>query len=838
MNFEESRIIPVDIEKEMKKSYLDYSMSVIVGRALPDVRDGLKPVHRRIIYTMYENNLMPNKSYRKCADTVGTVLGRYHPHGDASVYDALVRMAQDFSLRYPLVDGQGNFGSVDGDPAAAYRYTEAKMSKISTNLITNIEKETVDFVNNYDDRLQEPSVLPSRFPNILINGATGIAVGMATNIPPHNLCEVIDGIIYLMDNENAEPIDLMEYIKAPDFPTGGIIMGHSGIRAAYTTGRGKITLRGRTEIEVDKNGKSSIIITEIPYMVNKARLITNFAELVKEKRIEGITNLRDESDRDGMRIVIEIRKDANPQIILNQLYKYSQLQETVGVIMLALCNGQPKVLNLKQILQHYIEFQISIIKRRTEFDLKKAKERCHILEGLKIALDFIDEVIKILRASKTITEGKTKLIKRFKLSDIQSTAIVQMRFGQLTGLEKIKIEEELNEILQKISEYEFILANHFKVIEIIKTELLEIKEKFGDERRTGIEIVTGEVDIEDLIKEEECVVTITHFGYIKRLPIDTYKSQKRGGRGVTGVNNKDEDFVEELFTSSTHDYVLFMTNKGKVYRKKCYQIPEGSRTARGMNIKNILPLEENEKVTYMLNTREFKDDNYLIMLTVNGIIKRTPLSAYDTSRKNGIIAINLDENDELAWVHLSSGNDDIIIATRNGVAIKINENDARPLGRTARGVKAINLKENDKVVGLAPVLEGYNLLTITENGQGRRTKFSDYRLQNRAGKGIINYKDTKENGLIASVMSVKNDDDIILITNDGIIIRTNVESISLQSRYAKGVKVMRVKDQQKIVNVVATEKYIEETEILENNNENNIENDIENENNIENTDNE
>jgi len=810
MNFKESKIIPVDIEKEMKKSYLDYSMSVIVGRALPDVRDGLKPVHRRIIYTMYENNLMPNRAYRKCADTVGSVLGRYHPHGDASVYDALVRMAQDFSLRYPLVDGQGNFGSVDGDPAAAYRYTEARMSKMSMNLVTDIEKETVDFVNNYDDRLLEPSVLPSKFPNLLVNGSTGIAVGMATNVPPHNLGEVIDGIFYLMDNKDAEPIDLMDYIKAPDFPTGGTIMGHSGIRAAYTTGRGKITLRGKAEVEEDKNGRNSIIITEIPYMVNKARLITSFAELVKDKRVEGISNLRDESDRDGMRVVVELKRDANPQIILNQLYKYSQLQETVGVIMLALSDGQPKILNIKEILQSYVDFQVSIIRRRTEFDLRKAKERCHILEGLKIALDFIDEVIKILRASKTVGEGKTALMERFKLSEIQAGAIVQMRLGQLTGLEKVKIEDELKEIVEKITEFEFILANHFRIIEIIKEELLQIKEKYNDERKTSIEAVTGEVDIEDLIKEEDCVVTITHFGYIKRLPVDTYKSQKRGGRGVTGVNNKNEDFVEELISSSTHDYILFMTNRGKVYRKKCYQIPEGSRTSRGLNIKNILPLEDGEKVTYMINTREFRDDNYLIMLTINGIIKRTALSAYDTSRKNGIIAINLDDNDELVWVHLSSGNDDIIIATRNGIAIKINENAARPLGRTARGVKAINLKSGDKVVGLAPVIDGYKILTITEKGQGRRSNFEDYRLQNRGGKGIINYKDTKENGLIASVMSVSQDEDIILITNDGIIIRTSVESISLQSRYAKGVRVMRVCEGQKIVNVVATEKFIEE----------------------------
>ncbi|MGL5973006.1 MAG: DNA gyrase subunit A [Oscillospiraceae bacterium] len=815
MNFEESRIIPVDIEKEMKKSYLAYSMSVIVGRALPDVRDGLKPVHRRILYTMYENGLTPDKAYRKCADTVGSVLGRFHPHGDSSVYDALVRMAQDFSLRYPLIDGQGNFGSVDGDNAAAYRYTEARMSKISTNLITNIEKETVDFTPNYDDRLMEPSVLPSRFPNLLVNGSTGIAVGMATNIPPHNLGEVIDGIIYLMGNADATPIDLMDFIKAPDFPTGGIIMGHSGIRSAYCTGRGKITLRGRAVIEEDKSGKSSIIINEIPYMVNKSRLITSFADLVKDKKVEGITNLRDESDRDGMRIVVELRRDVNPQIILNQLYKFSQLQETVGVIMLALNQGQPKIFNLKEVLESYIEFQVSIVRRRTEFDLRKAKERCHILEGLKIALDYIDEVIKILRKSKTINEGKQALIERFKLSDLQSAAIVQMRLGQLTGLEKVKIEDELKEILEKIKEFEFILANHYKILEIIKEELIFIKDKYNDERRTSIETVTGEVDIEDLIKEEECVVTITNLGYIKRLPVGTYKSQKRGGRGVTGVNNREEDFVAELFTSSTHDYILFLTNKGRVYRKKCYQVPEGSRTSRGLNIKNILPLEDGERVSSMLRTREFSEDKYLIMVTTNGIIKRTALSHYDTSRKTGIIAINLDESDELAWVYLSNGNDNIVIATKNGMSIRINENDARPLGRTARGVKAITLKTGDKVVGLAPVIDGSKLLTITEKGQGRRSSFDDYRLQSRGGKGSINYKATNENGLVASVRTVADDDDVILITNDGIIIRTSVDSISVQSRYAKGVKVMRVSNDQKIITVAGAEKYNEEDEIDE-----------------------
>lgn len=820
MNLDNSKIIPVDIEKEIKKSYLDYSMSVIVGRALPDVRDGLKPVHRRILYTMYENNLTPDKAFRKCADTVGTVLGRYHPHGDSSVYDALVRMAQDFSLRYTLINGQGNFGSIDGDPAAAYRYTEAKMEKISVNMLTDIEKETVDFVPNYDDRLVEPSVLPSRFPNILVNGSTGIAVGMATNIPPHNLGEVIDAIIYLMENEDATSLDLMEYIIAPDFPTGGIIMGYSGIRAAYTTGRGKITLRGKAFIEEDeKNKKNSIIITEIPYMVNKSRLITNFAELVKDKKIDGITNLRDESDRDGIRIVIELKRDANPQIVLNQLYKYSQLQETVGVIMLALADGVPKVLTLKEVLQKYIEFQISIIRRRTEFDLKKARERIHILEGLRIALDFIDEVIKILRSSRTLKEGKESLIERFKLSEIQANAIVQMRLGQLTGLEKEKIENEYNEILEKIKEFEFILSNNFKILEIIKTELIQIKEKFGDKRRTTIEAVTGEVDIEDLIKNEECVITLTNMGYIKRLPIDTYKSQKRGGKGVTGVNNKEEDFVQELFTANTHDFILFITNTGRIYKQKCYQLPQGSRTSRGSHIRNILPLEENEKIASMIKVTEFNDEQYLIMLTVNGVIKRTNVNYYNNIRKTGIIAINLDDNDELAFVYLSSGNDDMIIATKNGISIRINEQFIRPLGRTARGVKAITLSKNDKVVGLAPVLENSYILTVTENGQGRLSSFDEYRLQSRGGKGSINYKTNSETGLVASVQSVNIEEDIIIVTDDGIIIRTSVDSISIQSRYAKGVRIMRInKNEQKIVTVAKAQKYVsDEYEEIEEN---------------------
>lgn len=807
--------IQVDIEKEMKKSFLDYSMSVIVSRALPDVRDGLKPVHRRILYTMYENNLTPDKPYRKCADTVGSVLGRYHPHGDASVYDALVRLAQDFSMRHTLVDGHGNFGSVDGDPPAAYRYTEARMGKASMHLLTNIEKNTVDFTSNYDERLQEPSVLPSRFPNLLVNGSTGIAVGMATNIPPHNLNEVVNAVVYLMENPNAEIPQLMEFIKAPDFPTGGVIMGHSGTKSAYMTGRGKIILRGRTEIEEMKNGKEQIIITEIPYMVNKARLIVSIADLVKDKRIDGITNIRDESDRDGMRVVIELRRDVNAQIILNQLYKFSQLQETVGAIMLALVDGVPKVLNLKEILQHYIDFQVEIIRRRTQFDLDKALERSHILEGLKKALDIIDEIIATLKASKTVPEGRQALQDKYGFTERQAAAIVAMRLGQLTGLEIQKIEEELAALLEQIAEYRLILSSHEKVVEIIKEELLEIRDKLGDERRTSIEAVTGEVDIEDLIKEENSIVTLTHLGYMKRLPVDTYKSQKRGGRGITGVNNREEDFAKDLFVASTHDYILFMTNKGRVYRKKCYEIPEAGRTARGINVRHILPLEDGENVTDMIKVNDFTADNYLVMVTVNGIIKRTAISAYDTSRKTGVIAITLDEGDELAWAHLTSGNDDLIIATRKGIAIRINENDARPLSRTARGVKVITLDEDDKVVGMAPVVEGAKLLTITEKGQGRRTETSEYRLQNRGGKGSINYKATEQNGLVAGVRMVNDDEDVILITDDGIIIRIRVADISVQSRYAQGVRVMRVDEGQKIMTVAKAAKEDENEEETE-----------------------
>ncbi len=801
-----SKVIQRDIEKEMKKSFLDYSMSVIVSRALPDVRDGLKPVHRRILYTLYENGITPEKPYRKCADTVGSVLGRYHPHGDASVYDALVRLAQDFSLRYPLVDGHGNFGSVDGDPAAAYRYTEAKMSKISLDMLTDIEKDTVDFMPNYDDRLKEPVVLPSRFPNILVNGSTGIAVGMATNIPPHNMTEVINAIDLLIDNPDATLDEIMEHIKGPDFPTGGIIMGRSGIRAAYATGRGKIILRARAEIQEMKNGRFRIAVTEIPYMVNKSRLLESIANLVKEKRIEGISDLRDESDRDGMHIVIELKRDANPQIVLNQLYSFTQLQDTVGVIMLALNDGQPKVMNLKEILEHYIDFQADIIRRRTEFDLRKAKEREHILEGLKIALDFIDEVIKILRNAKSIPEGKAELMERFGLDDLQATAIVQMRLGQLTGLERTKIEEELAALLEKIADFEDILANYSRVLEIIKSEIEQIKKKFGEDRRTEIAAVSGEVDIEDLIPVEECVVTLTHYGYIKRQPIDVYKSQKRGGRGVSGMKQRDEDFAEELFICSSHDNILFLTNKGRMYKLKCYEIPEGSKASRGTNIINLLPLEAEEKVTSMIQGGEFEEDKYLVMVTRRGTIKRTQLSAYKNIRKSGLIAITLQEGDELAWVRVTTGSSELIIATRMGMAIRIEEKEIRPLSRSAMGVRAIKLRDGDEVVGMARLREGATVMTVTDRGQGRRSDISDYRVQGRGGYGSINYRVNDVKGYVCGIKVVDETDDIILISNDGVIIRMHVSDINVMSRYASGVRVMRLSEDARVVTFARAER--------------------------------
>ena len=800
MEQENNKIITVDIEQEMKKSFLDYSMSVIVSRALPDVRDGLKPVHRRILYTMYENGLSPEKAYRKCADTVGAVLGRYHPHGDASVYDALVRLAQDFSMRYPLVDGHGNFGSVDGDPPAAYRYTEAKMSKISTVMLTDIDKETVDFGSNYDDRLKEPSVLPSRFPNILVNGSTGIAVGMATNIPPHNLGEVIDAVDLLLDNPDAGLDEIMTCIQGPDFPTGGIIMGRSGIRAAYGTGRGKITLRGRAEIQEHKNGREKIVITEIPYMVNKARLIESIAGLVKEKRITDISDLRDESDRDGMRIVVELKRDANAQVVLNQLYNYTQLQDTVGVIMLALHDGQPKVMTLGEILTHYIDFQEEVITRRTQFDLRKAKEREHILEGMKLVVDHTDEVIHIIRHSEDQTDAKKNLCERFGITDEQASAIVAMRLGQLSGMERIKIEEELAEILKKVAELESILSDEQKLKAIVRSEMNAVRQKYADPRRTEVQAVSGEVDIEDLIPEGDCVITLTHLGYIKRQPADTYKTQRRGGRGISGMSQRDEDFVEELFLCSTHDYILFFTDRGRVYRLKGYEIGESSRASVGSNIVNLLQLEKGEKVTSMIRVRPEDEGKFVCMVTEQGVIKRTELSAYRNVRKMGLIAVSLDEGDRLAWVRLTSGEDQLIVATRQGMAIRFNETDARVLGRTARGVRALNLEEDDIVVGMVPVMENTTVLTVSENGQGRRTDPAEYRLQSRGGKGIKNY-DTQKNGPVAGVLAVGEEDDVILISDDGIIIRIPVAEISTQSRYAGGVRVMRIGEGSRLVSL-------------------------------------
>ena len=806
MDFEGQKLIPVDIEKEMRKSFLDYSMSVITARALPDVRDGLKPVHRRILYTMYEDNLTPDRAYRKCATAVGDVLGRYHPHGDASVYDALVRLAQDFSLRYPLVDGHGNFGSIDGDAPAAYRYTEARMSKISLEMLADIEKETVDFASNYDDRLKEPTVLPSRFPNLLVNGSSGIAVGMATNIPPHNLNEVIDGMVMLCDNRDASLEELMAFIKGPDFPTGGIIMGRAGIREAYTKGKGRITLRGKADIEEEPNGRFRIVITEIPYMVNKARLIEGIADLYKEKRIEGISDLRDESDREGLRVVIELKRDANPQVVLNRLYTYSQLQETVAVNMLALVNGVPRCLPLRDMLLEYIRFQETVVTRRTQYDLRKAEERAHILEGLKIALDFIDEVIAILRRSKSIGEGKTALMERFGLDDIQAQAIVQMRLGQLTGLEREKIEEELKGLEEKIAEFRAILADEGRVLAIVKEEALAVKKKFGDERRTKIETISGEVDVEDLIPEEECVFTLTHFGYIKRMPTATYHTQRRGGRGISGMTRREEDFVEELFVCSTHDFVLFFTNHGRVYRLKGYEIPEGSRTSKGMNVVNLLPMAQDEKVTAMIRVPEFDETSYLVTMTRRGTVKRTSLDQYNTARKGGVIGMVLDEGDELAAVRLTDGSAQMLVGTSDGYAIRFEETDVRPMGRVARGVRAISLGDGDAVVDMCIVCAGEGepcaerkVLSVTENGYGKRVLVDEYRVQHRGGKGLTSYNVNEKTGPVAGFKTVEETDDAMLISSDGIIIRVPAGEIPVYSRYAQGVRIMRIGENTHVV---------------------------------------
>lgn len=816
LDFERQSIVNVDINKEMRKSFLDYSMSVIVSRALPDVRDGLKPVHRRILYTMYEAGLYPEKPYKKCAATVGDVLGKYHPHGDASVYDALVRLAQSFSMRYTLVDGHGNFGSIDGDPPAAYRYTEAKMSKISMEMLRNIDKNTVDFIPNYDDNHKEPTVLPSRFPNLLVNGSTGIAVGMATNIPPHNLREVVDGMCCLIDNPDAELPELMEHIKGPDFPTAGIIMGKAGIRAAYATGRGRIFVRARAEIEEKKNGRFTINISELPYQVNKARLIESIADLVKEKRIEGISGVSDYSSREGIHVAIDLKRDANPQVVLNQLYSYTQMQVTFGAIMIALVNGEPKVLNLKEILQNYIEYQREVIIRRTNYDLKKAQDRAHILEGLMVAIDFIDEVIAIIRASKDIPTAKAALMERFALDDIQAQAIVQMRIGQLTGLERQKIEEELAALKVKIQELLAILGDENKIMEIIKTEAREIADKFGDERRTEIANVTGEVDIEDLIPEETCVFTLTTMGYTKRLPVDSYKLQRRGGRGVMGMTRREEDVAETMFTCSTHEYVMFFTSRGRAYRLKGYEIPEGGRTSKGMNIVNLIPVEQGERVSAMIRVPQFEEGAYLCMVTRKGIIKRTPLEVYANVRKSGVIAVTLDDDDELAWVHLTSGNDDLLVATKKGMSIRFSESDVRPLGRTARGVKSIELDEGDEVIGMAVLHEGDSVLTVSETGYGRRSSEADYRIQSRGGKGLKNYR-TAEYGDVAAIRTVSDDEDVILISSDGIIIRIYAADISEFNRPAKGVRLMRVSEGEKVVTVAGAdhEEESEETAVPE-----------------------
>ena len=800
-NMEEKKenLIQVDLREIMETSFLDYSMSVIVQRALPDVRDGLKPVHRRILYTMYENALWPEKAYRKCADTVGSVLGRYHPHGDASVYDALVRLAQDFSMRYMLIDGHGNFGSVDGDPPAAYRYTEARMSKLSVEMLKDIEKDTVDFSPNYDDRLKEPNVLPSHFPNILVNGSTGIAVGMATNIPPHNMGEVLDGVCAMVDNPDIDLDGLMQYIKGPDFPTGGIIMGRSGIRAAYGTGRGRIYVRARAEIVEKPNGRYQIVVTELPYQVNKARLIENIAELVKDKRIDGISNIDDHSDRNGMHIAIDIKREASPQLVLNHLYSLTQMQVTFGVIMLAIVDGQPKLLTLRDILQEYIKFQSEVVLRRTQFDLKKAQERAHILEGLMIALDFIDEVIAILRNSKSIPEGKVALMERFGLDDVQAQAIVQMRLGQLTGLERTKLEEELAALRLKIADFLDIIASEARRYGIIKDEAMEMKKRFSDERRTEIAAISGEMDVEDLIPEEDCVLTLTNFGYVKRQTLDTYRTQRRGGRGISGMSRREEDVASELFIANSHDYVLFFSDRGRVYRLKCYEIPEGSRTSRGMNITNLLPLEPEERITSMLRvTKSEEEDHFLTMVTKNAVIKRVALSAFRNVRKNGLIALDLAEDDELSWVRLTSGSDDLLVATRFGKVIRFHETDVREMGRQARGVRAIRLAEGDVVVGMSVLRENGLVLTVSETGYGRLSNPEDYRLQHRGGMGILNYH-VEKYGNVAAIKVVDLDDDIILIADDGVIIRIEAGSIRICARPSKGVRVMKVNEGSKVI---------------------------------------
>lgn len=791
----DGKIIEKDIEKEMKTAYIDYAMSVIVSRALPDVRDGLKPVHRRILYAMYEDGITSDKPYRKCANTVGSVLGRYHPHGDASVYDAMVRMAQDFSLRYPLIDGHGNFGSIDGDGAAAMRYTEARMAKIAETMLTDIEKNTVDFMPNYDDRLQEPTVLPSKIPTLLINGSSGIAVGMATNIPPHNLTEVINGIVKIINEDNVTDEELSKIIKGPDFPTGGLILGKEGIKQAYTTGRGKITVRAEAEIEEMENGRQRIIVRSLPYQVNKARLIEYIANLVKDKKIEGISELRDESDRnDKVRIVIGLKKDANAQVVLNHLYKNTQLQDSFGIIMLALVNGEPKILTLRQCLDCYIDHRKDVILRRTQFDLDKALARAHILEGLRIAIDNIDEVINIIRNS--YDDAKEKLMQRFNLTDIQAQAILDMRLKTLSGLQREKIEEEYNELMKLIAHLREILASERLVFDIIKEELLEIKEKYGDERLTKIVAAEGEIDDEDLIKEEQNVITLTHFGYVKRMPIDMYKSQKRGGKGIAGMATREEDFVKQIFTASTHDTILFFSNKGKVYTLKGYELPEAGRTAKGTAIVNLLRLDQGEKITAVIPIANFAEGKYLLMATKNGMIKKTALSEYSSVRKNGLLGITLKENDELIGVRLTDGEDDVVLVTSHGMSITFSEKDVRPIGRTSQGVIGIKLDDEDFVIGMESIISRDNatLLAITENGFGKRTELDEYRVQTRGGKGILTYKITAKTGNIVGIRITRDDEDVMIITENGTIIRLEVKDINVLGRTTQGVTLMRTNE--------------------------------------------
>ena len=798
----DGKIIDRDVENEMKSAYMSYAMSVIVSRALPDVRDGLKPVHRRILYTMHEDGLTSDKPYRKSATTVGDVLGRYHPHGDSSVYDAMVRMAQDFSLRYPLIDGHGNFGSIDGDGAAAYRYTEARMSKMSEVMLTDIEKNTVDFMPNFDGRLQEPVVLPAKIPALLVNGSSGIAVGMATNIPPHNLSEVIDGIIKIIDNRETTDEELMTVIKGPDFPTEGIILGREGIKQAYTTGRGKIIVRAEAEIEEMSGNKQRIIVSSLPYQVNKAKLIENIANLAREKRIEGISDLRDESDRnDRVRIVIELKRDANAQVVLNQLYKNTQMQDTFGVIMLALVNNEPKILTLRQCLDHYIAHREQVITRRTKFELDKALARAHILEGLKIALDNIDEVINIIRSS--YDDAKERLMKRFGLSDIQAQAILDMRLKTLSGLQREKIEEEYNELMKLIAHLREILANEQLVLDIIKEELLEIKQKYGDERKTKIVAAEGELNVEDLIKEEQTVVALTHFGYIKRMPIDTYRSQKRGGKGITGISTREEDFVKQIFTASTHDTILFFSNKGKLYRLRGYEIPEAGRTAKGTAIVNLLRLDNGEKISAVIPITNFEDGKYLLMATKNGLIKKTALKDFDSTRKTGLLSITLKDDDELIDVRLTDGEDNVVLVTSKGLSITFDEKDVRPVGRSAQGVIGIRLDDKDFVIGMESIIASKDatLLAITEHGFGKRTELSEYRVQNRGGRGVITYKVTPKTGNIVGIRIANGDEDVMMITDKGTIIRLKVEEISILGRATQGVTLMRTNDGGKVVSI-------------------------------------